>query len=171
MDQESLVLKTRENPDQTLLWEAASALLRLGWEWMVLGVMCHCFSWVLRHWKRRSWGHWSWWGDSAVPQGGICGSRSLQPFWCLACLVNAVGAQGQELDHQRLPGHTDPGDPQVCLFPWSVRHNTLLSSCPTISLASSHSPDLPSLLDCSVCGVPQGSIAVIVVFLIILWVL
>lgn len=66
MDQESLVLKTRENPDQTLLWEAASVLLRLGREWMALGVMCHCFSWVPgSHWKRWSWGHWSWWGDSS----------------------------------------------------------------------------------------------------------
>lgn len=72
MDRESLVLKTRENPDQTLLWEAASVLLRLGWEWVVLGVMCHCFSWVPGlHWKRPSWGHWSWWGDSAVPRGHL----------------------------------------------------------------------------------------------------
>lgn len=62
MDQESLVLRTRGNPDKAFLWEAAFVLLGLGWAWMAVGPVRHCFFWGPGlHWKRCSWGHGSQW--------------------------------------------------------------------------------------------------------------
>lgn len=37
----------QENPDQVLLHEASSVPLGLGWEWMAMGAVHHCFSWCL----------------------------------------------------------------------------------------------------------------------------
>ena len=60
-----------------------------------------------------SWGHWLLLDSSLRSIWGSMANSS----WRLDCVMNATGNMGTSISHQRLPGHTDPGDPHFYLFP------------------------------------------------------
>lgn len=115
MDQQSLVLEKGENPGQALLPAAFSALLELGWELMAVGqrITASPGCLVCIGSACCSWGHWLLLDSSLRSMWGSMANSS----WHLDCVVNAIGDMGTSVSHQRLPGHTDPGDPHFYLFP------------------------------------------------------